>query len=178
MLEKMRIIIMKKLLNKVSSVKLKEIFLKVDKEDVVNFCIDHLNEEERFGTTALIIGYEEENINSSPLRNESYIKEKYEYYLDLAIKNYEHELSERYAIDVEHGFPFGYGEFLSLIDIGENILETRKFFEFEDSDEQYKLELFLDSRVLKCTIRRYSDVEIVGRFILQTIFTEEYLKFI
>ena len=68
---------------KISNIKLKDIFLNVNKEDVIKFCIDFLKEDDCYEVIALLIGYEEDEINLCPINDESLLSEKYDYYLDI-----------------------------------------------------------------------------------------------
>lgn len=173
MRNKIRKFIINRRYKQISDVKLKDLFLKVNKEDVLNFCMEYLNEDKYYEVIALIIGYDEKDITLCPINDRAYLSKKYDYFFDLCKNNYLNELANKYAIDTAHGFPFGFGEFVSLLNIENNVLETGSFFVMYSQESRCPVELFLDCRVSKSTIKTYKDFGVVGRFILQAVYIEE-----
>lgn len=176
MREKIRRFIINRNYNQISDIKLKELFLKVNKEDVINFCIEYINDDKYYEIIARLIGYDENDDNLYPINDKEYLSQKYDYFLELCKNNYTNELSQKYAVDITYGFPFSLGEFLSLLNIEDSIYDTDKFSIKHNKDNHLPVELFVDCRVSKCLLKKYKDIEIIGRFILQAIYIEENNK--
>lgn len=173
MKDKIKKFIIDRRYKQISDIKLKELFLKVNKKDVLNFCMEYLNKDKYYETIALIIGYDEKDINLCPINDREYLSRKYDYFFDLCKNNYSNELSKKYAISTAFGFPYGFGEFLSLLSIENNIDNTDIFSVIINEDSYSPIELFLDCRISKSTLKRYKDICVVGRFILQAVYIEE-----
>lgn len=169
MKEKINNFLKNRAIKNTTDIKLKDLFLKTNKEEVVNFAIKLINKKK-----AIDIDYEEEEFEKSLLKDKAYLSQKYDYFLNLCKNNYSNELSKKYVVNDEFGSPFGFGEFLSVLNIEEYLQETEVFFRlYPDYKALCPIELFLDCYILKGVLKRYKEHVIVARFLLQAIFTEE-----
>lgn len=160
----------KKANKKVYDMKLKELLLKSNKEDVINYAITLISQK-----SAFTLGYKEKEFNKSKLKDKKYLSQKYDYYLNFSKKDYSNDLAKDNILTKESSYPFTFGEFLNISNTLDKSNTTSMFFKSYNKDN-YPMELFLDCYISSDLLCDFEDFEIVAKFLLQSVYTEEENK--
>lgn len=171
--------IVEKRRSSVTDIKLREIILKSNKNEVVSCALNYIQEKEYYELINTLIGAPDNYL--SPINNEEYLCKTFERIYSVAERVYKNKEVENYEIRVGFaensfgGFPFDFGEFIDIVYTDDNYECTDKFVFIDDTRNVLPIEFMINCKLSKCCLE-YKTTKIVALALLQIIYIEEINK--
>lgn len=166
--KKMKAFLKNRAIKNKTDIKLKDLFLRTNKEDIITFAIKYIHNKKAYE-----LDYNKEEFEKSKLNDMKYLSDKYDYFLDLCKNDYSNELSNKYVIDDEFNNSLGFGKFLSILNTEKYLEDTGIFFKTDYNKPLCPIELLLDCYIMQGVLNRYKEHVVIARFLLQVVFIEE-----
>jgi hypothetical protein len=160
----------------VSDVRLKNLILKSNKKEVVDFALGYIQEGDRYVLIKNMITESENYI--CPINSREYLETIYDFIYEVSRRKYPNKEADKYSISLSSqlkAYPFDMSQFIKIIFIDGNYISTNEFFVnplFED-EATLSIELLVNSRVVKADVNIPID-KIVGLSLLQVAYMQEF----
>lgn len=164
----------------VSNIKLKDLILKSNKDDVVNFVFNYMEKVDKRDFNEMIT-YSKDYI--CPIFDIEYLHYGYDRMYSLAEMEYSNAETINYSASIgiaDNGVPccfFGLGIFIDIVLTEANLDCTECFINDKDNKNVLPIVFMLNCRIKKYDLNT-ENAKLVGFCLLQMLFIEEYNKYI
>ena len=158
----------------VSSIRLKVVILKSNKDKVIYFALKYIEEEKNYEVIKGLISNSKNYI--CPINDKAYLSKIYDEIYSLAKEEYKNELVESYEIGQGFGYPFGFDEFIDITLTDENLESTSNFIYIDDhinkKENLLPIEFLINCKLEKLFLKE-SEIKIVALALLQIVYIKE-----
>lgn len=160
--------------NKVSDLKLKDIIIKSNKENVIQYALSIFkNDPEYYSSISRVIT--DEVYYNCPINNKSYLENKYDYLMEISRRDLLLVGTDNYYICLNKD-PWTFSIFLGLFEIDTNCDSMPNFIENDNEKFVFDINFLVNCCIKKDCIEKSYD-ELTALALLQIIYIEELKKY-